>query len=65
MGEPCHEAVLPVHGDHDLLCIRSQSPDDGVGLSVTGVGDKEIHGLRQFYQRGRKLSRAPEDGLPP
>ncbi len=64
MGEPCNEVVLPVHGHHDLLCIRSQCSDDSVGLGIAGVGDEEIHGLRQFYQRDRKLSRAPEDGLP-
>ena len=65
MGESGREAIFSVHGDDDLLSMGSKSPDDSVRLGVTGVGDKEIHGLRQFYQRGRKLSRAPEDGLPP
>lgn len=43
MGQAGRQAVFPVHGYHDFLCIGPQSPDNHVGLGVAGVGDEEIH----------------------
>lgn len=38
------KSIGSIHGDDNLFGMRAKATDDAVGLSITGVGDEEIHG---------------------
>jgi hypothetical protein len=64
VGEPCREAILPVHADHKLLTVRPQCSDNGVGLGLRVLVTRRIifrqwiAQVKPFTGRGPQYSTA-------
>ncbi len=55
MRKPRLQWALSIDGHDNLLRMRSESPDDDVGLSVARVCDEKIHNLFAFDVAGSRF----------